>query len=254
MPTGPASSPLQPGQLPSSLPLRPQSLRPAPPPPKPAPRPINPAASIKAPEFSDEIWAQMCRLVLLHVQDLIRRYPWRGAFGGVLPDGYDAESITSEVIGQVLREIEEHPESAPQDLAALKQRLRRLSSLDVYRLFRHTENFIVHNEPDLHRARNYDGEPVSPIDLIPDPGPNPLEQLTQKSDDEAFEELKARFQAFLGHERRLITLLELRCAGFLQPQDLARRLKLSVRTVETLPKRLQRRYLEFLRLQNLRRK
>ena len=178
------------------------------------------------PEFSDEVWTQMSRLTQLHVQDLLHRHRWRGAYDGLLPDGFDAQAISQEVILQVLIEKTQHPQSSPQDPAALKRKLRWLSSLAVYRLFRRAENFIVHNEPDLPRARTYEGESVSPIELIPDQGPNPLEQLIRESDAAAFQELKARFSAFLGKERRLIRLFEYRCAGILQPQALARRLKL----------------------------
>ena len=48
---------------------------------------------------------------------------------------------------------------------------------------------------------------------------------------------KFRFEVFLAKERRLINLFELRCDGISKPQDLAARLKLGVRTIESLKKR-----------------
>ena len=100
---------------------------------------------------------------------VVRRYRWRGARHGVLPQGYQTSSIADEVLAQVLR----HPcrlrplhpspfnrcnRSVSHDgtlgakkalLKNIKRRIRRGVCRLVNRLHHLKENRVVRNEPDL---------------------------------------------------------------------------------------------------------
>src|SRR5207245_3332350 len=95
------------------------------------------------------------------------------------------------------------------------------------------ENRLLSNEADLGLVHDQDGEPVSPLELLPAPDVQPDEALIRKEALIEYHQLKFRFEVFLAKERRLIHLLELNCDGISKPQALAARLKLGVRTIES---------------------
>jgi hypothetical protein len=67
----------------------------------------------------------------------INRRRWRGAFGGVLPDGYDANAIAAEAVADLLKD----------------RRKRNLPELPVLRQRRRTHAFpIPHSELSILRS------------------------------------------------------------------------------------------------------
>lgn len=98
---------------------------------------------------------------------------------------------------------------------------------------------MLRNEPDLARATDYDGGPISPVELLPEPSPDPARTFLNKVFDQ-------EFVTFLGKDRRIKTLFRLIRAGLWKPSDLARKLKRRVRTVDNLLKRLKRKLARFL--------
>ena len=126
--------------------------------------------------------------------------------------------------------------------------IKRLVLKHVTRLHHRKENWSLSNELDLAWVLDPDGDLVSPLELIPAPDVQPDEALIRKESFIEYQRLKFRFEIFLAKERRLITLFELNCDGISKPQALAVRLKLGVRTIETLQRRLRRKWLAFSHL------
>src|SRR6266576_6468189 len=56
------------------------------------------------PEHEAPDWERLLRETEEFAQFQIERLFWRGKKGGVLPDGYDANSIAAEAVEEVLRE------------------------------------------------------------------------------------------------------------------------------------------------------
>jgi hypothetical protein len=141
-----------------------------------------------------------------------------------------------------------HPsfsENRKSQIKNLKWAARRLVLKHVTRLHHLKENHVLSNEQDLALVLNFDGELVSPLELIPAPDVQPDQALIDKESLIEFHYLKSQFQTFLAKERRLIRLFNLRCKGITRPKLLACRFKLSIRTIESLQKRLQRKWLAF---------
>jgi hypothetical protein len=272
-----------------------------------ASRALEPAA------LSAADWEVVFQQTLLFADYQVRRLRWRGLVGGVLPQGFDPESIANQAIMDFLQQSpesasEHNPQASssnpssivlltkeevlltaeeeealicgepapwPRDLSLFTSdemlqsssspselspppgldlepglkpilwEVKRLVLRQVSRLHHLKENSLLSNEEDLARVRDQDGDPVSPLELIPAPDVPPDDALVRKESVIEYTKLKSRFEVFLAKERRLITLFELRCGGINKPQDLAARLKLGVRTVENLQKRLQRQWQAF---------
>ncbi len=275
--------------------------------------------------MSAKDWEVVFQQTLLFADYQVRRVRWRGQVGGVLPQGFDPESIANQAIMDFLQQspgtASEHyaeprppsrvllaaqhssskvlltaqdlsskvlltaedeealicgePAPWPRDLSILTSgemlqssprqselslpsgvdlargleptlwQIKRLILKQVSRLHHRKENWLLSNEDDLAQVPDQDGDPVSPLELIPAPDIQPDDALIHKESFIEYTKLKSRFEVFLAKERRLITLFELRCGGITKPQDLAARLKLGVRTVENLQKRLQRQWQAF---------
>jgi len=128
--------------------------------------------------------------------------------------------------------------------------IKRLILKQVSRLHHRKENWLLSNEADLALVRDQDGDPVTPLELLPAPDVQPDEALMRKESFIEYNKLRFRFQVSLAKERRLITLFGLNCDGISKPQALAARLKLGVRTIESLQRRLRRKWLAFSHLQS----
>jgi len=218
---------------------------------------------------SAEVWEEIFHEALLFAEYQVRRCLWRGRKGGLLPEGFDANSIAAQAIMEFLETGESitvpgtvkqlsHldtippnnrstalPKHRPSAVNPALREIKRLILKQVTRLHHLKENFLVSNDADLCLVRSSDGEWKSPVELVPSPGVQPDEALIRKESFLEFEKLKLRFEMFLGKESRLIRLLGLNYDGIHRPQQLAARLKLRRRTVENLQQKLQRRWLRF---------
>src|SRR5882724_11289377 len=82
-------------------------------------------------------------------------------------------------------------------------------------------------------------------DLIPDPDAGPSDELATKEEFARLEEFKEQFLAFLGKERLLKEVFAFHWAGERKPKTIARALKVTVRTVQDIDRRLERKVAEF---------
>jgi len=202
---------------------------------------IEPSMNSGAADF----WHNIFQQTLAFADYQIARLQWRGQPNGVLPHGYDANSLAAQAILETLNEFPELSTIAqPSEPVRLLWQIRRHVLKHVTRLHHLKENFIVSNADDLARVTDMDGALVSPVALIPDPRPHPAQVLADKESAEEFHRTKARFQAALDSQP-LRALLDLRCDGIHKPKALAARLSLPVRAVENLQARLRRKWLRF---------
>jgi hypothetical protein len=188
-------------------------------------------------------WEFLFQQTLLFAEYQVRRLRWRHQDDGILPGGFDPNSIAAQAIMEFLQQCPE----PPSDLQPILWEIKRLVLKHVTRLHHLKENWLLSNQADLALVRDQDGDLVSPLELLPAPDVQPDEALIRKESLVEYHQTKFRFEVFLAKERRLITLFELNCDGISKPQTLAARLKLGVRTIENLQKRLRRKWLAFSR-------
>ena len=214
------------------------------------------------PVLTEDIWRLLFTQAFLFATKYINRLRWRGSYGGVLPDGLDAESIADQAVTELLQEDgayrsiiplmqSSHVPSAQHSLTRLLPRpisskLSRLVWRQVDRLHHRAENFLVRNEHDLAPVHLDDGETCSFIETIPDPGDSPYDNIVRKETDAEFEALQSQFIRFLGRERHLKSLYTCYSNGIWQPRRIADSLHLSVPVTKNLQKRLKRRLRQFL--------
>jgi hypothetical protein len=186
----------------------------------------------------------------------IKRLRWRHQTDGVLPYGYDANSLAAQAVMLVLQESsapysrarsaeDGHADGTPALVGGSLSQIKRHVLREVTRLHHLKENWVVFNEDDLPLMSNGDGNPVSAIEWIPAPDVQPDEALIWKESLIQYHQIKSRFEIFLANERPLLKLFELRCNGLSKPQALAARLKIEVRAMENLQEKLERRWATF---------
>jgi hypothetical protein len=194
-----------------------------------------------APLTNDE-WSFLLHQTIQFAEYQISRLHWRGDYGGVLPEGFDAKSLAAQAVANFLAN-----RTSPLPLSAILWQLKGHVLRHVSRLHHLKENWLVSSEADLAPVRDMDGEPVSPIELIPAPDVRPDKALLHQESVSQFHQLKSRFEAFLAKDRALINLLELGCDGISKPQAVAAHLKIGIRTIRNQRKRLLRQWRAFLR-------
>ncbi len=233
------------------------------------------------PVLTEDLWQILFIQAFLFATKYINRLRWRGTFGGVMPDGDDAESIAAQAVTDFLLShpacrIRHHPlihqsnnplirpsesdalpthqsnnpliqqSSTPLLPRSISSSLSRLVWRHVDRLHHRSENLLMRNEADLAPAYIDDGEVCCFIETIPDPGGNAYDNLVHKETTAEFESLQTEFRKFLGRERRLKSLFTCYANGIWLPRDVASRLHLSASTTRNLQKRLKRRFQRFL--------
>ena len=189
-------------------------------------------------------WEFLFHQTLLFADYQVRRLSWRGAADGLLPDGYDPNSLAAQAIFEFLasRNGPALPADDDDSLDETLWEIKRLVLKHVTRLHHRKENWLLSNAEDLVPVQIDDGDLVSPIELIPDPAPHPDATLLEKESLARFDSSKSRFSSFIKREPRLGSLFQLLCDGVEKPQALASSLKLRLGTVQNLRKRLRRRW------------
>jgi hypothetical protein len=121
-------------------------------------------------------WEYLLQKTILYAATHVTRWHWRGSPDGVLPDGFDPQSIASQAIADFLREsptVGAIPPVCPSNVQFqiddIQRDLERRVRRHVNRLYHRSENRLLRNEPDLIPHTLDDGEAVSVIDLIPVP-------------------------------------------------------------------------------------
>ncbi len=200
-------------------------------------------------ERFNDLWSLLFKQTERFARNEVNRYCWREASGGVLPDGYDANSIAAEAVAELFTEQKAKPSILnPQGLKKdLQKGVRRI----VNRLHHRMENEVMISERDLAPIIHEDGEVVGALEALPRPSSSPSDELMRTEDAEDLEELQHRFTTFLGEDQLLKALFVCLCDGILKRAAIASRLKISCNAVKNAKKRLDRQVAEFSRLRNL---
>ena len=195
------------------------------------------------PVLTKDLWQIPFTQAHLFATRYINRLRWRGAFGGVLPDGQDAESIAAQAVTDLFRNTRGRISlNRRSTYSKLSRHVWRI----VDRLHHRNENLLLRNEPDLVRVHIDDGHVCRLVETIPGLGANPLDNLLSTETTTEHETLEIRFDRFLGQEQRLKSLFTCYANGIWQPRLVAPRLNLSLTATKNLQKRLKRRFQKFL--------
>jgi len=183
----------------------------------------------------------------------IENYCWREVWGGVLPGGYDANSIAAQAVVEFLQSGEQLASSVPVLHSAsgeggpdLQKELKKAARRIVNRLHHRMENEIMRNESDLAPVETVDGETIGVLEAFPAPVLDASERLMLKEDEAGFEQFQTSVHRFLDKERLLRQVFACHCAEISTPKAIARKLKVPVRAIQKLQRRLVRRMREFL--------
>ena len=198
---------------------------------------LMPGVDTNPEAFCPHSWDSLFQEALDAAQKQVSRLSWRGAKGGVLPHGYNPNSIAAQAILELLKNQPCEGASPPPLSPA---QLRRAVWRQVDRLHHLAENSLTINEPDLAPTTDFDGDPARIIDLIAADDVTPLDLLLIKERDAEFEKFQADFKKRLGRQHRLKRLFDLLCDGIRAPAVLARRLKVRVQAIAPLKNRLRR--------------
>jgi hypothetical protein len=190
---------------------------------------------------AQEHWEFLFHHTLLFAHYQVQRLRWRGVHGGIMPDGYDANSLAAEAFLDFF--LTENLKPNPnRSLDEILYELKGLVLKHVTRVHHRRENFIISQAEDLSPIQNED-EFLNRIELIrDDPVHHPDVVLLEKEAIASFESSKSQFSAFLNGEPRLRTFFHTLCDDVEKPRDLAGKLKLRRTRVANFRKQLRRRW------------
>jgi hypothetical protein len=183
-----------------------------------------------------EDWEALGKKALEFARQEVRRRKWRGARDGVLPDGYDAESVAAESVRELL--------SGNCRLAAgfvrekVTRELERLISQRVRSLHRLKEAPAMRSEWELGETLA-DGERVGVLEGMRSESKDGYETALAREEEERRERLKAEIMEALEPELR--RLFECLWSGITKPAEIGRRLRMEEKAVVRARKRLDRR-------------
>jgi len=205
----------------------------------PAP-PVSPALS------ADE-WLRLLKEMERFANSQLQQHRWRGRLGGVLPDGFDAPSVASEVIAEYFNLLHSRDSSAHQliDSTMLQTNLHRPVRRAVDRLRRRKENLLLSNEPDFPSLVLPDGHALSPVEARLSEDLSPDQLLIQKEDNHLRTELQHKFFRSLDAYPALQQFFKTLVAAEVHPQPQHPHLNLSSRALDNFRKRLRRRFRSF---------
>jgi len=193
------------------------------------------------PAVAADFWEILLNQTISFAEYQVARLQWRGRFGGVLPEGYDPNSIAAQAIIEFLAS----GQNDKLDTEQIRREINRFVLRHVTRLHHLKENWLLSNKDDVTPVFDMDDEPVSPLQFIPAPDTKPDQSLIEQESTAEHQEFKSRFSVFLGKDRRLQRLFEFHCDGIAKPQVIAARLKLSLATIKNLKKRLKHKWIAF---------
>ena len=229
----------------SNRPTQPDTLKEAAQPssdPEPAAAPLN--CNLNLNPFTEDDWRFLLEKTETFAARELDRYCWREVSGGVVPGGYDANSIAAEAIAEFLRDRKARSLiRTPQEL---RKHLRKRARKIVNRLHHRTENEFMVSECDLDPTIHQDGEVIGALENFPAPDPDPAEEAIRHAETERLQSLKQQFILFLGDDQLLNDLFGCLCGGIVKRSAIARKLGLPTSLVTNAQKRLDRRLAEFL--------
>lgn len=171
----------------------------------------------------------------------MKRRRRRGS-GGVLPSGYDAESIAAEAVADVL-EGKGHlapgctRERLVKELERLiRRKIRRLASLKETRV---TEGGLGVEESDT------ENELAKRAREVPDGSRSGYDAVVAREREERREGLRRELERYLESEPELVEVFRCLWSGITKPGEIARRVGVPAEMVGVLRKRLERRMERF---------
>ncbi|HWX20494.1 MAG TPA: hypothetical protein VN578_11400 [Candidatus Binatia bacterium] len=170
----------------------------------------------------------------------IRRRKWRGRRGGVVPDGYDAESVANQVIEEMMSGKCRLAMGFTRERVVAE--LKRLVSQRVRVLHRLKETQTTRNE---WKKTDEEGERVSIFNEIRDNSELADEAAVRREEEEQKDRLKKEFDEFLKPEPELRGIFGCLCEGVEESKEIGRRLGMDVEAVVRGRKKLERRVGEF---------
>lgn len=173
--------------------------------------------------------------VNLAKQELSRRH-WRGGRQGVLPRGYDAETIAWEAMEIMVRGQSRLVPGWTRE--RLLSEVGRLISRKVRLLNSLKETKAVRNEWDI-APRGEDGEPVSILPEVPGDEPNGYDAAVEAEEGREF--WRKKVERELEGEPELKGVFECLCQGETKTREIACRLGVAEKAVLLARKRLARR-------------
>jgi hypothetical protein len=189
-----------------------------------------------------ENWEKLWGESVWHARGLVARRPWRGVWGGVVPEGYDPEGIVNEAVAEMFNG--KCRLKADYTAEELKYELMRLVYNQVHRYHRRKETRVTWNAEDLTPwAMREEGRSI--MEWVPGTDETPAEQAIRHEAQARFREFVAECSAFLEGEPELRDLFLCLCQGCEKREDLAARLGIDVQTVTNRRKKLDRRLEEF---------
>lgn len=183
-----------------------------------------------------EDWGTLLPELVQYARREIRRRRWRGERSGVLPEGYDANSVAAEVITSALRG------EARLEMGWTRERLmgelKRKVRNEVRRLHKRQEAWRTRSEWEI-LAPDGNGQPRSVFELIKGVAGGIDEARLRKLDRERKSaELMIAEKLRGGDELKLFNCLR---EGVVKRREIAARLGIGVNEVTNCRKRLNRR-------------
>jgi hypothetical protein len=190
-----------------------------------------------------EDWKSLRKEAVAFAAKEMKRRKWRGASGGVLPEGVDAEDLADYAISEML--------SGQAKLALgwvrsrLMAELERLVSQRLRVLHGRKEASMVRSEWEVV-AGGGDDELVSLFELMGSPMADGLEEAVEREEVAERESTRKAFEDSLG-EGKLRWVYRCLCIGVTKREEMARLLGLEEKAVKNLRRMLERRAAAFVR-------
>ena len=182
-----------------------------------------------------EDWKSLLKDTECFAREQIRRRRWRGGKGGVLPEGYDANSIAAEVAVKVL--AGKCRLTLGWTRERLQKELNRLVSNEIRRLHALMETELMRNEWDLLRPTP-EGKLRSIFQRMKAPGGGG--ELFNKEQEATRERDRRKLESKLGGDERAKGVLNCLYSGMRKRRHIAAKLGIDVKAVTAARKRLER--------------
>jgi hypothetical protein len=187
--------------------------------------------------LESENWEELSRRAVELAAGEMNRFRWRGTRKGILPDGYDAESIAAEAVAELFR--------GNCDLGVrygreeLDREIRRAIHRQIDRLHRRQENRLMRNygevdPPNGNGGRRKAGELLCAREALPD------EAADQSEEQARLEAFKSLARERLDGDAEVRQVFECFCEGIGKRSAQAARLGITPGRVKNATKRLKR--------------
>ncbi len=189
-----------------------------------------------------EDWERLRPEAVAFAREEIRRRRWRGSRRDVLPEGYGAEDVANQVIGELLCGKSRLPVGFTRERVVGE--LKRLVHQRVRVLHRLKETKLMRSE---WQGVNSKGEPTSVLVGMDDGRGDAQEAFMEREEEQRREGLKEELDEFLAGEPELQGIFRCLCEGLTSSKEIGLRLGIEEKAVVRGRKKLGRRVEEFRR-------